>query len=141
MATNIFEINIIASVESVWKAITNAEQFSIWMKNVTVQTDWKKGSPITYTCYDENGKVMIWDGIQMIWEGVITSIIENKEFKCEYPGKNTGLIAEDYFLEKISEKETKLIQVQTLVSQEVADGYKDGVEQTLYLLKLFLEKR
>ena len=47
---------------------------------------------------------------------------------------------ESYYLEKLGANKTKLIQTQTLLSQEIADGYKEGVLQTLELLKTYLEK-
>ena len=70
---------------------------------------------------------------------MIKKIFKNKEFTCEYPSQSTGLLNESYFLEKVNNHQTKLIQTQTLISQEVADGYKDGVLHTLDLLKLRLE--
>lgn len=139
MATNKFEIEINASIEKVWLALTNSVEFTKWMKNVNVQTDWKQGSEITYTCYDESGKVAQWEGIDMIWHRNIQTIEENKELTCTYPSKSTGLIEESYFLEKLEANKTKLIQIQTLTSQEVADGYKEGTSQTLELLKNHLK--
>lgn len=139
MATNKFEIEINASIENVWLALTNSVEFTKWMKNVKVQTDWKEGSEITYTCYDQSGKVTHWEGLDMIWHGNIQTIDENKELTCVYPTKSTGLIEESYFLEKLDANKTKLIQIQTLISQEVADGYKYGTLQTLELLKNYLK--
>ena len=66
MITNNLEIEINTSVEKVWLAITIAAEFNKWMKRVSVETDWKQGSEITYTCYDENGKIMQWEGMDMI---------------------------------------------------------------------------
>ena len=140
MATNNFAIEINSSIEKVWFALTNSAEFNAWMKNVHVETDWKKGSEITYTCYDESGKVMQWEGMDMIWQGEIKTIDEHKELTCVYPSKSTGLLDESYYLEKLGPNKTKLIQTQTLLSQEIADGYKEGVLQTLELLKTYLEK-
>lgn len=140
MATNNFAIEINSSIEKVWFALTNSAEFNAWMKNVQVQTDWKKEAEITYTCYDESGKVMQWEGMDMIWQGEIKTIDEHKELTCVYPSKSTGLMDESYYLEKLGANKTKLIQTQTLLSQEIADGYKEGVLQTLELLKTYLEK-
>ncbi len=140
MAINNFEIEINASIEKVWVALTNSAEFAKWMKNVKVQTDWKQGSEITYTCFDDSGNVMQWERMDMIWRGNIKIIEENKELTCVYPSKSTGLIEESYFLEKLNEHKTKLNQVQSLISQEVADGYKEGTSQTLEFLKIHLEK-
>lgn len=140
MATNNFEIEMNVSIKEVWLALTNSVEFNKWMKNVTVQTNWKQGSEITYTCFDENGNVLQWNGMDMIWKGNIKIIDECKELTFVYTDKSTGLVEECYFLEKLSAYKTKLIQLQTLTSQEVADGYKDGTSQTLELLKNYLEK-
>ena len=78
MATNNFAIEINSSIEKVWFALTNSTEFNKWMKNVQVQTDWKKGAEITYTCYDESGKVMQWEGMDMIWQGEIKQLRSKK---------------------------------------------------------------
>lgn len=141
MVTNNFEIVIDTPIEKVWHAITNTYAFTEWMKSVRVETDWKEGSEITYTCYEENGQVLQWQGMNMIWHGIIKSLVKNKEFTCVYPSKTTGLLDESYFLESINNHQTKLIQIQNLISQEVADGYKDGVLHSLDLLKVYLENQ
>ena len=76
----------------------------------------------------------------MIWKGNIKIIDEQKELTCVYQDKITGLEEESYLLKKLSDYKTKLIQIQKLTSQEVADGYKEGTSQTLELLKNHLEK-
>lgn len=139
MAVNTFEIEINASIDKVWTAITNTEQVSAWMPNIKVETNWQKGSDITYTCYDENGNVFQWNGIDMIWNGCIEIIEEHKEFTCKYPSQSGGLIQESYLLQPIHSEKTLFKQVQTLVSQEIADGYKEGTAHTLELLKRYLE--
>jgi uncharacterized protein YndB with AHSA1/START domain len=141
MKTNNFEIYINASIERVWLALTNSVEFNKWMKRVKVETDWKQGSEITYTCYDTNGNVVKWDNRDMIWNGKIETLIINKELTCLYPSKSTGLEKESYFFEKVSDNHTKLIQIQTLTSQEIADGYKEGTSQTLQFLKNYLENK
>ena len=139
MAINNFEIEINATIKEVWLALTNSSEFTKWMKNTKVQTNWKQGSEITYTCFDESGNVTQWDGMDMIWKGNIKIIDEQKELTCVYPDKSTGLEEESYLLKKLSDDKTKLIQIQKLTSQEVADGYKKGTSQTLELLKNHLE--
>jgi uncharacterized protein YndB with AHSA1/START domain len=135
METNNFEIEINAPVEKVWLAITNADEYQKWMKSISVITN----SEITFTCYDENGKVIQWEGMDMIWHGSIKTIEPYKELTCVYPDKGTGLIEESYFLEKLSDTKTKLIQTQSLVSKEVAEGYKGGTWHSLGLLKDYVE--
>jgi uncharacterized protein YndB with AHSA1/START domain len=139
MATNNFEILINSSIDNVWNALTNSIEFSKWMKNIKVETTWKEADEIIYTCYDKDGNVLQWDGMDMIWKGIIKTIEKNKELTCMYPSKSTGLIEESYFLEKIATDKTKLIQIQTFTTEEIADGYKDGTAQTLELLKNHVE--
>ncbi len=139
MITNNLEIEINASIEKVWLALTNANEFHKWMKRVTVATDWKQGSEIIYTCYDETGKVMQWEGMEMIWQGSIKTIRLHKELTCIYPSQSTGLIEESYLLEKLDGNKTKLLQIQIVTTQAVADGYKDGTLHSLQLLKNHLE--
>ena len=140
MASNKFEIEINASIDKVWLALTNTDEFGKWMKSIKIQTDWKQGSEITYTCYDENGTVVKWDGMDMIWQGSIKTIEENKEFTCIYPSKSTGLELESFILEKLEDNKTKLTQIQLLISEAIADGYKEGTAHTLNFLKNHLEK-
>ncbi len=140
MTTSQFEIEIQASIEEVWFALTNSEAFNSWMKNVRVETDWKQGADITYTCYDERGAVLQWNGMDMIWQGNIKTINMNKELTCVYPSQRTGLVEESYLLEKMDADKTKLRQLQTFISKEVADGYGEGTAMTLELLKNHLKK-
>ena len=139
MIINNLEIEINASVEKVWLALTNATEFNKWMKRVSVETNWKQGSEITYTCYDQNGKVMQWEGMDMIWKGNIKTVVSNKELTCIYPNQSTGLIEESYLIEKLGDHKTKLLQIQTVTTQAVADGYKEGTLHSLQLLKKHLE--
>ena len=136
--TNSFEILIEAPVAEVWKAITEVPQ--AWMKDVRVETDWQQGSPITYTCYDAAGKVMQWEGLDMIWEGTIQTIDPEKELTCVYPDGKTGLLKESYLLQKLDDNKTSLRQVQVLTTPEIAAGYKEGISHSHELLKNFLEK-
>jgi uncharacterized protein YndB with AHSA1/START domain len=135
MISNKFEIEINASAAQVWQALTNTSILNRWMKNVKVETDWKKGSTITYTCYDKNGDVFVWNGQKMIWDGIIKEFEENQEFTCSYPDESTGLIEESYFLETLSSTKTKLVQLQIFNHQVVADAYKEGTLEMLNLLK------
>ena len=139
MATNEFEMTINAPVEEVWKALTTTALANAWMGNVQVETDWKEGANIVYTCYDDDGSISQWEGQDMAWEGIIAALIPDKEFTCDYSG-DSGLEKETYLLEKLDDKTTKLRFVQDCVSQEMADAYKAGIEESNEQLKTFLEK-
>ena len=139
--TNTFETVLNAPVAEVWNALTQTESAQAWMKDVRVETDWQEGAPITYTCYDAAGKVMQWEGTDMIWEGTIQTFDVQKELTCVYPGGKTGLLQERYLLQKEGESQTLLRQVQTLTTPEVAAGYKEGTEHSLELLKNYLQEQ
>jgi len=97
MQTNNLEITIKAPVEKAWAALTDSAQIGEWMENVEVETHWHVGSPIKYTCYDEQGQIMKWEGNDMVWDGIIEVFQPDRELTCEYPSKSTGLERESYF--------------------------------------------
>ena len=140
MNTNNLEILIEVPIAKVWNAITNSQEIKSYMKNIQVESNWEKGSVITYTCYDKDGKVLKWEGMDMIWEGVIEVLDTNKEFTCSYPSKSSGLEKESYFLTSNNENKTLVQLHQQTISKEVAEGYKEGTMHSLKLLKAYLEK-
>ncbi len=139
MENNTFDLQIKAPIAKVWNALTDTATFKAWMKNVQVETDWKQGAAIIYTCYDAAGKVVQWEGIDMIWKGTIETLEAQKEFTCVYPNGETGLLKESYLLKPEGDNQTHLRQVQTLTTAEVAAGYKEGTAHSLELLKKYLE--
>ncbi len=139
MAQLVLSTTINTSVEKVWNAISNSASYEKWLKNIKVETNWVEGASITFTCYDEQGNVLQWNNMAMIWEGVIKTIIPNKELTCIYPSKSTGLEEESYMLESITKDVTKVTLASIFISQEVADGYKEGIEHTLRGVKEWLE--
>ena len=58
------EIEINASKENVWHALTDPEMIKQYLFGTTVTTDWKVGSPITYQGewegkkYEDKGKIL-----------------------------------------------------------------------------------
>ncbi len=152
MTTNRYDITINAPIDTVWRALTTSDGTKAWMKDVLVETDWQEGSGIVYTCYGEDGKVMQWEGKEMIWKGTIAtlnppaesigaSIGESTgEFTCMYPGAVTGLEKETYMLESVDDGTTKVCFTQDCNSQQVADSYREGSQEILDMLKAYLEK-
>jgi uncharacterized protein YndB with AHSA1/START domain len=137
--TSDHSIIINASVEKVWKAFTTKEQFESYMNGMTVVSDWKAGSPIVYTCYNKDGSVMLWNEMEMVWNGVIQELVPNEKIVTEYNG-SAGIEKETYVLEKLDEQTTKLTFIQTAVDPKRARNYEDGNTQTLELLKQYCEK-
>lgn len=140
MITNKYDISINAPIDTVWQALTTSDGTKAWMKDVIVETDWQEGSEIVYTCYDQEGKVMQWEGKEMIWKGIITTLDPPTEFTCIYPGATTGLEKETYMLESANDATTRVHFTQDCNSQEVADSYQEGSQEVLDMLKSYLEE-
>ena len=138
MVTNNYELLINAPLSKVWETLTDSKLNKAWMKNIVVETDWQAGSPIKYTCLNADGSVMQWQGKAMIWEGIIETITPMSEFTCIYPSQRTGIIKESYLL-KNNHNQTVLQMVQDCVSDAVATGYKDGTQESLEMLKRYLQ--
>lgn len=141
MYSNNLEIIINSSVTNVWQALTDNEKVKQWMENVKVDTDWKEGSTIKYTCYDTKGNVVTWNGKQMIWDGIIQKMSPNKELTFLYPSKASGLEKEKYNLVELFPEITKINFVQECMTENIAKNYVDGAKDMLGKLKNFLEVR
>jgi uncharacterized protein YndB with AHSA1/START domain len=139
MFANNLSITIKAPIEDVWQSLTDSKMLPQWLPNMKVVSKWQVGSPVIYTCYDDDGNIIEWEGMKMVWEGVIKTLVLNTEFSIEYPSESAGLVSEIYTLEKIDENTTTLFQSQFAVSQEVADSYISGTKDSLELLKDYLE--
>jgi uncharacterized protein YndB with AHSA1/START domain len=139
MFANNLSITIKAPIEDVWQALTDSKMLPQWLPNMKVVSNWQVGSSVVYTCYNDEGKIMEWEGMQMVWDGIIKTLIPNTEFSIEYPSELAGLVSEIYTFEKIDANTTTLFQSQFAVSQEVADSYVSGTEDSLELLKDYLE--
>ncbi len=134
---NTHEIVIDSSLDVVWRAMT--DQISRYLKNMKVVTDWKQGSTIIYTHYEDDGTVTVWQGMQMIWSGVIEVLKINEQLDVSYTDQSSGLIKESYILETVSIHEVKVTFTQELISEEMANNYKEGNEYTLNALKTYVE--
>jgi uncharacterized protein YndB with AHSA1/START domain len=137
---NTNETTIKAKPEIVWQALTTSDNISTYMVNIKVVSDWQQGSSIVYTHYEKDGSITMWEGMQMIWTGVIEVLNPNQQFDVRYTDQSTGLVHESYTLEAINSVETKVTFIQELVSQKIADNYKEGNEYSLNALKSYLEK-
>lgn len=71
-----------APVERVWQAFVDPELIKGYLFGTTVKTDWKKGSPITYT-----GE---WQGKSYQDKGTIIDIEPNKRLHTTYFSSMSG---------------------------------------------------
>lgn len=133
------EIEINSPVSDVWDTVTSSNKISLWMTDVIVESDWIIGSQILYICYDQSGKIMTYNGEEMVWDGVIKTLKQNSNFTCVYPDSLNGLEEESFIFEKIDDDKTKVTVKQILTSIDAADGYVEGTKITLEKLKKFIE--
>lgn len=142
MNTNInnFETIINATIESVWNAIATTEGLAAWAPTIRVETDWQVGSPVTYTCFDEKGEIVEWEGKKMVWSGMIETLDKPNVYTCVYPESETGIERETYTLELIDENTSRVTLDQTCTTPEVAEKYKLGTQEMMDMMKKFLEE-
>jgi len=69
-------IDINASIDKVWFALTNKEMIKQYFWGTETNTDWKKGSPISFTG--------TWEGTTYEDKGFILEIEKGKIFKHSY---------------------------------------------------------
>jgi uncharacterized protein YndB with AHSA1/START domain len=139
MYTNNLEIIVNAPVHKVWDAITDINKINKWLKNVKVQTDWKEGSPILYTSYDNSGRILTLNGKRLIWDGIIERIHEPKELVTVFPSKAIGLEKESYHLVEVYPEVTRISFNQEYLGDELKEEYKQGSAELLQHLKDYLE--
>ncbi len=130
---------IYVPIESVWNATATTAGLSAWAQSVRVESDWQVGGSIVYTCYDEAGDIVEWEGKKMIWSGIIETLDKPHIFTCVYPDSINGIEREIYTLESIEENTTRVMLEQTCTTSEIADKYKSGTEEMLQMMKSFLE--
>jgi uncharacterized protein YndB with AHSA1/START domain len=108
-------IDINAPIEKVWFALTNKEMIKQYFWGTETNTDWKKGSPISFTG--------TWEGTTYEDKGFILEIEKEKIFKHSYWSSFWGT---DYNPEDLSiityEVSTNGLQTTLSVTQE---GFKD----------------
>jgi uncharacterized protein YndB with AHSA1/START domain len=76
-------IAINAPISKVWNALTDPAQIKVYLFGTDVHTDWKKGSPITYTG--------VWNGKPYEDKGMIVDIIPEKLYHSTYYSPMSGL--------------------------------------------------
>ena len=108
-------IDINASIEKVWFTLTDKEMIKQYFWGTETNTDWQKGSPISFTG--------TWEGTTYEDKGLILEIEKEKIFKHSYWSSFWGT---DYNPEDLSiityEVSTNGSQTTLSVTQE---GFKD----------------
>lgn len=117
-------INIHAPASKVWDALIDPELIKQYLFGTTVSTDWKKGSPITYS-----GE---WQGKQYEDKGKIIEIIPGEMLETTYWSSMGGTedMPENYANVKYEIEpqgdETKLTITQTNIASEQSAKHSEG---------------
>lgn len=132
-------ITINAPASSVWGALTNPEMVKQYLFNTKVSSDWKVGSPITYT-----GE---WEGKSYEDKGIILQFIPEKLLETTYLSGNSGLkdAPENYntVSYKLEEKDgitTVTITQDNIASEESKKHSEKNWQTVLQGMKKLLEK-
>lgn len=128
-----------AKAAEVWKAITNPEMIKLYFFGTNVKTDWKEGSPITFSG--------TWKGKDYEDKGQIIKVEKEKRLENTYWSSLSGTEdkPENYFeviyeLEE-REKDTVLAVTQVgLMSEDTDKHTAANWEIVLQQLKQLLEK-
>ncbi len=128
-----------AHAADVWKAITDPEIIKQWFFGTNVKTDWKKGSPITYSG--------MWKGKEYEDKGQILDVVKEKRIEHTHWSSLSGTedIPENYFniIYEIEEKENETVLSITqagLMSQDTYDHSLQNWDTVLQKLKELVEK-
>jgi uncharacterized protein YndB with AHSA1/START domain len=131
-------IVINAPASKVWEALTNPTMVKQYLFGTEVKSDWKKGSPITYT-----GE---WEGKKYEDKGTILEVEPEKYLLSTYWSSMSGTEDKPENYQKVGYRltpegeGTKLtITQENAKSQEAADHSKKNWEMVLGSLKKLLE--
>jgi len=114
-------VTIDASAEAVWQALTDPDKVREYMHGTTIATDWKVGSPITWsgewngTSYEDKGVVLAFEPEQVL-STTYWSSMSGKEDKPE------NYYTATYTLDSDGDTTTLTLQQDGNESQEAADN-------------------
>lgn len=132
-------IDVNASIEKVWDALTNPEIIKEYLYGTDTKTDWKPGSKITF-----RGE---WQGKEYVDGGTILENVPKKKISYTYWSGMSGM--EDkpenystvtYTVHKIDDKKTKFTWTQQGFANE--EGYnhqKEGMKDFMQKIKTVME--
>ncbi len=128
-----------ASKESVWKALTDPEQIKKYFFGTETKSDWKVGSPITFSG--------VWDGKPYLDKGTILQIEELQILKYNYWSSFSG--TEDvpanyanvtYSLEERNGETLFTVTQDSIKNNEAREHSKQNWQMIMNSLKELLEK-
>ena len=128
-----------ANAPEVWRAITDPEMIKKYFFGTDVKTDWKEGSPITYSG--------TWKGKEYSDKGQILKVEKEKRLEHTHWSSLSGTedIPENYFdiVYELEERENDTVLTITQVGLMSEDSYQHSSqnwEAVLQQLKDLVEK-
>jgi uncharacterized protein YndB with AHSA1/START domain len=132
-------IEIGTGAKNVWNALTDPEQIQKYLFGTKVVSDWKVGSPITYTG--------VWEGKEYADKGKIVELIPDRLLKTTYwssfSGKSDSPENYSNVTYELAEKGNKTVLSVTQDNNPTKDSAahsKKNWESVLKALKTLLEK-
>ncbi|HUD19278.1 MAG TPA: SRPBCC family protein [Patescibacteria group bacterium] len=131
-------ITIKAPVARVWDALTNPEMIAKYLFGTKTETDWKVGSPITYTG--------AWEGKTYQDKGMVLANVPEKLLKSTYwssmsgkPDKPENYQIVTYTLVPNGSETTLTVTQEQITSEADRDHSEDNWNVVLTTMKKLLE--
>ncbi|MCW3071476.1 MAG: hypothetical protein JWO44_1366 [Bacteroidetes bacterium] len=133
-------IRINAPVEKTWEALTKPELIKKYFFGTDTKTDWKPGSPITFS-----GE---WQGKKYEDKGTVIDVQENKLIKYKYWSEMSGIadkpenyVTITYELSEENGKTTLMITQENIPTEEMKQHSEENWKKVLNNLKEMLEEK
>ena len=133
-------IRINSSVEAVWNALTDPELIKQYFFGTDTKTDWKPGSPITFS-----GE---WQGKKYEDKGTIIDVQPKKLIKYSYWSEMSGIenkpenyVVITYELSEENGKTGLMITQENIPTEEMKEHSIENWKKVLNNLKELLEKK
>ncbi|MDF2436586.1 MAG: hypothetical protein K0Q95_962 [Bacteroidota bacterium] len=133
-------IRINSSIDNVWEALTNPELIKKYFFGTTTRTDWKAGSPITFS-----GE---WEGKKYEDKGTILEVQPKEMIKYEYWSSMSGTedkpenyIPITYEIATENDQTKVMITQENIASEEMKKHSLENWKKVLNNLKELLEQK
>jgi uncharacterized protein YndB with AHSA1/START domain len=133
------KVTIRTTADKVWDALTNPKLIKQYLFGTEAKSDWKVGSPITYTG--------VWEGKRYEDKGTILELVPRKLLKSTYWSSFTGkpdtpenYQTVTYELSEAGGQTTLTVTQENNPSAESADHSGDNWGKVLGAMKDLLEK-
>ena len=134
------ELEINASVEKVWEALTKPEIIKQYFFGTNTFTDWKMGSPIIF-----RGE---WEGKTYEDKGTILEVDKYKMIKYDYWNSMSGIddkpenyVIITYHLTQVDSKTKLVITQENIPDEKMKEHSEENWKKVMTDMKRLVEKR